>query len=143
MKVREIAIKDVHCTDPSADLSEVAAMMKRHNVGAIPICEGNKLVGIITDRDLVVTCMAAGMEPQKCQAREFMTSNPITIGPDMEIEDAARLMAREQIHRLPVIEDGKIIGMITLGDVSTALTGQDSLVAQTLRRISTATHALI
>lgn len=143
MKVKDVGIKDVHCANPSMSFSEIASMMKRHNVGVIPVCEGKKLMGMLTDRDLVISCMAADMNPKECKAREFMTSNPITVAPDTNLEEAARIMGQEQIHRLPVIEAGNLVGMISLGDVSMALSDDDRLVADTLRKISTPTHAVI
>lgn len=142
MKVRDIGMKEVHCASPAMNLSEVASLMKRHNVGVIPVCEGNNLLGILTDRDLVISCMAAEMNPKECKAREFMTSNPVTITPDTDLEDAAKIMGREQLHRLPILEGGNLVGMISLGDVSMALSNDD-LVAETLRKISTPTHAVI
>lgn len=140
MKVRDIGIKEVHRASPSMSLSEIASMMKRHNVGVIPVCQGNQLLGVLTDRDLVITCMAADMNPKECKAREVMTSNPVTVTPDTDLEEAARIMGPEQIHRLPVVDAGNLVGMISLGDISMALAGNDSLVAETLRRISTPTH---
>lgn len=143
MKVKDIGIKEVHYATPSMSLSEIASMMKRHNIGVLPVCEGKKLVGVLTDRDLVVSCMAADRNPKECKAREFMTSNPITVTPDTDLEEAARIMGREQIHRLAVVEAGRLVGMISLGDISLALSGSDSLVAETLRKISTPTHASV
>ncbi|MBI4268022.1 MAG: CBS domain-containing protein [Chloroflexi bacterium] len=140
MKVGDIGIKDLHCANPSMNLSEIAAMMKRHNVGVIPVCDGEKLLGVLTDRDMVISCMAADRSPRECKARDFMTANPITVSPDTELEEAARLMGREQIHRLPVVEGGNLVGMISLGDISMALLDDDSLVANVLRQISTPTH---
>lgn len=141
MKVKDIGIKDVHCAEPSTKLNEVASMMKRHNVGVIPVCAGKKLLGMVTDRDLVTTCMAADMNPKECSAREFMTSSPISVTPDMDIEEAAKIMGREQIHRLPVLEGENLVGILSLGDISMALSGNDSLVAETLRKISMPTYA--
>ncbi len=142
MNVKDVGMKDVHCADPLMSLSEVASLMKRHNVGVIPVCEGRELLGILTDRDLVITCMAAEMNPQECKAREFMTSNPVTVTPETDLEEAARIMGQEQIHRLPVVEAGNLVGMISLGDLSIALSGDDSLVSETLRKISSPTHSV-
>lgn len=144
MKVKEIGIKQMHCAHPSESLSEIASMMTRHDVGIIPVCEGKKLLGIMTDRDIVVKCMASAyVNPKECTAREIMTSNLITVTPDTDLEEAARIMAREQIHRLPVVEAGNLVGMISLGDISMALADNDRLVAETLRKISMPTHAKV
>lgn len=139
MKVRDIGIKEVHCASPSMDLSEVASMMKRHNIGVVPVCEGKKILGILTDRDLVISCMAADMNPKECNAREFMTANPVAVTPDTDLEEAARIMGREQLRRLVVVEDGNLVGMISIGDVAMTL-DDDSLIAETLRKVSSATH---
>jgi len=143
MKVRDIGIKDVHCANPSMTLSDIASMMKRHNVGVIPVCEGKKLMGILTDRDLVINCMANDMNPKECKAREFMNSNPITVTPDTNLEEAESIMSQKQIRRLPVVEAGNLVGIISLGDVSIAISGDDSLVANTLRKISAPAHAVV
>jgi CBS domain-containing protein len=136
MRISDIAIKEVFCAKPDNSLNDIATMMRRHNVGVIPVCEGTKLVGIITDRDMVIGCMSAGMDSTKCKAKEFMTSNPVFVNPDTDIEEAARIMGKEQVHRLPVVDNGKVVGLISLGDVSIALMKNANLIADTLRRIS-------
>jgi CBS domain-containing protein len=142
MKVKDIAMKETYCASPTMSLIEIATMMKRHGVGAMPVCEGDKLVGIITDRDIVVSCIAASMDASACQAKEFMTSKPVTIAPDMDVTEAARIMSKEQVRRLPVVEKGRLVGMLSLGDIAVALQGNDRLIAETLRRISTPTQAV-
>ncbi len=142
MKVRDIGIKEIYCVTPTMNLNEIATMMKRHGVGAMPVCDGDKLVGMITDRDIVVSCVAAGMNAAACQAKEFMTSNPVTVTPDSDLEEATRVMAREQVRRLPVVEEGCLVGMLSLGDIAMVLPGNDRLVAETLRKISTPTQAV-
>lgn len=136
MRISDIGIKEVFCATPDNKLSNIATMMKRHNVGVIPVCEGTKLVGIVTDRDMVIGCMAAGMDSTKCKAKEFMTFNPVSVTPDTDLEEVARLMGREQVHRLPVVENGKLVGLISLSDISIALMKNDFLIADTLRKIS-------
>ena len=137
MKVRDIGIKEIYCATPTMSLIEIASMMKRHGVGAMPVCDGDKLIGMITDRDIVVSCVAAGMYAGTCQAKEFMTSKPITVTPETDLEEATRVMAKEQVRRLPVVEEGRLVGMLSLGDIAIALAGNDSLVAETLRKVST------
>lgn len=142
MKVRDIGMKEIYWATPTMSLNEIASMMKRHGVGAMPVCDGDKLVGMITDRDIVVSCVSAGMDAGVCQAKEFMTSSPITVTPETDLEEAARVMAKEQVRRLPVVEEGCLVGMLSLGDIAVALPGNDSLVAETLRKISTPTQAV-
>jgi len=135
MKVREIMSTEVYCALPSDTVADVAQQMKRHNIGAVPVCERDKLVGIITDRDLVIECVAAGLDPRQCQVSQFMTAHPISLSPDTELKDAAEIMAKEQIRRLPVVENSRLVGIISLGDVACNLE-DDRQVASTLRRIS-------
>lgn len=142
MKVKDIAMKETYCASPIMSVTEMATVMKRHGIGAMPVCEGDRLVGMITDRDIVVSCITAGMDASACRANEFMTSIPGTIAPDMDIDEAARIMSKEQVRRLPVVEEGCLVGMLSLGDIAVALQGNDRLVAEALRKISTPTQAI-
>jgi CBS domain-containing protein len=135
MKVKDISIKEVYYTTPDTNINEAASMMKRHGVGILPVCEGGRLLGMLTDRDIVIGCVAAGMDTKDCQVREFMTSDVVKLNPDMNIEEAAEIMGKEQVRRLPVVEDGCLRGMISLGDISLA-SENDIIVAETLRDIS-------
>jgi CBS domain-containing protein len=142
MKVRDIGMKEVHCADSAMDLNEVAAMMKRHNIGVVPVCEGGKLLGMLTDRDLVVSCMASDMDPKECTAREYMTAKPVSVTPDTDLEEAAKIMGKEQLRRLAVVENGNLVGMVSLGDIAMNL-DDDFLVAEMLRKVSSATHMMM
>jgi len=94
-------------------------MMRDENVGAIPVLgEDEELAGIVTDRDIVVRAIAEGQDPAECTAEDILSEELHTIEQDADIEAAADLMARHKIRRLPVVEDGTIIGMISLGDIS-------------------------
>jgi CBS domain-containing protein len=118
------------------DTVQLAAQeMKLHNVGALPVCEENVLFGIITDRDIAVECVATGNNPIECLVRDYMTANPVCIGPDAGTEEALEIMGREQVRRLCVMEDGRFIGIISLGDLAVqALEAQN--LARALARIS-------
>ena len=140
MKVKDISLKEVHFAAPTTTINEAASMMKRHGVGVLPICENGRLLGMLTDRDIVIGCVAAGMDTKECQVKEFMTSEPVVIVPNMDIEEAAEIMGKEQVRRLPVAEGGNLLGMLSLGDIATAL-DNDDLIANTLRRISTPSQA--
>ena len=106
MKVRDIMTSEgLASASLDTTLEEIASMMKEHDVGAIPIVdEDEKLAGIITDRDIVVRAIADGQEPSSCTAEDILSEQLQTIGQDAEIEEAADLMARHKIRRLPVVE---------------------------------------
>ena len=99
---------------------EVAARTLTHyNIGVLPVCDNDgKLCGLVTDRDLVTRCMASGKTPAQTTIREIMTNQITSVQPDMEIGVAAHLMGRQQIRRLPVVENGKLCGMVSLGDLA-------------------------
>lgn len=141
MKVRDVATKDVYCISPNSTVSDAAAMMKRHGVGVLPVCNGNKVEGLITDRDIVIEAIAAGVNPADRLIKDFMTANPVTVQADLELEDAARIMGREQVRRLPVLEGNNMVGFLSLGDISMSLISNPGLVAETLRKISMPTMA--
>ena len=136
MKVSEIALKEVYCIDPTATVSEAASMMKRHGVGALPVCSGDHLVGMITDRDMVISCVAASLNPAACRVNEVMTAEPLVVGPEADVEDAARVMAEEQVRRIPVADGDTVVGMLSLGDLARTLVTNDALVAGVLREVS-------
>ena len=94
-------------------------------------------------RDIVVSCVAVGMDTVACQVKEFMTSNPITVTPESDLEEAARVMAKEQVRRLPVAEEGCPVGMLSSGDIALTLQGNDNLVAETMRKIFRATQVIL
>ncbi|MBI2864661.1 MAG: CBS domain-containing protein [Chloroflexi bacterium] len=141
MYVRDIMVTEFHCASPGEKLSDIAQAMKRHNVGAIPVCDNGRLIGIITDRDIAIECASSGLDPQKCEVKEFMTVSPLAVHPGLDLREAAELMGREQVRRLPVVEGGKLVGMISLGDLAFHL-GDDAAVADLLRRISTPIRAM-
>lgn len=114
-KIRDIMTDDVECCTLLDNVYEVAVKMKEQDVGAIPIVDQDKLVGMITDRDIVLRCIAE-KHPASSKVEEIMSDNLITISPDASSRDAVRLMAEHQIRRLPVVEGGKFIGIVSLGD---------------------------
>lgn len=119
MKVRDIMSKNVAYVNPMSNVVEAAQLMQKHNVGSIPVCDQNGIQGILTDRDIIVRNIAHGKNPYETQVKDVMTSSVSTVTPDMEVEDAARIMAEQQVRRLPVVENNMVIGMISLGDFAT------------------------
>ena len=135
MKVREAMTPNPTCVRPNDGVQLAAQEMKLHNVGVLPVCDDGILFGVITDRDIAVECVATGNNPVDCLVRDYMTANPITIGPDEATDEAYNLMGREQVRRLCVMDDGKLIGIISLGDLAVqALDAQ--ILARTLAHIS-------
>ncbi len=119
MKLRDIMTNPVIRIHPEEAVSVAARMLEHNNIGAMPVCGSDgRLCGILTDRDIVTRCLAAGKAPQSTSVREIMSTRLYVGRPDMEVTVAAGLMGKEQIRRLPVMENGKLCGMVSLGDVA-------------------------
>jgi CBS domain-containing protein len=116
-----------------------ARMMRDEDVGSIPVTDEGSLAGIITDRDIAVRVVAEGIDPETATVGEFMSSNIITGHPEMSIEEAARLMGREQIRRLPVLDRNRLVGIVSLGDLALE-TPADEEVEEALEEISQPSH---
>ena len=119
MKVRDVMCHRVITVSPDESVEVAARTLYYYNVGALPVCNATgKLCGMVTDRDLVIRCMAAQRSPAKTKVRDVMTSRVLSVQPDMEVGVAAHLMGRQQVRRLPVTENGKVCGMVGLGDLA-------------------------
>ena len=134
MRAGEVMTRNVVTVRPDAMVREAARMMDELNVGALPVCDGKRLVGIITDRDIVVRSTADGMRPDATPVHTVMTDEVCWCFENDSVEQIEDAMARRQIRRMPVVDQGKrLVGMITLGDLATdRAPGTD----RTLRRIS-------
>ena len=119
MKVRELMSGTVIDIGSEETVEVAARMLMHYNVGVLPVRGKNgTLCGMVTDRDIVTRCLASGRNPQDTRVREVMTSRLYTASPDMEVSVAAHLMGRQQIRRLPVLENGKVCGILSLGDLA-------------------------
>ena len=119
MKVQEVMTQTVIRISPEESAAVAARTLTHYNIGALPVCGGDgRLCGVLTDRDIVTRCLAAGQQPEKTLVRSIMTNNVVSVRPDMDLGVAASLMARRQVRRLPVVENGNLCGMISLGDLS-------------------------
>lgn len=132
MKVKEIMTKNVIGVGPDETVEVAARTLERYNVGVLPVCGSNgKLYGMVTDRDLVIRCLASGMRPDQTKVRQVMTGQVTSVDAEMEVSVAAHLMGRRQIRRLPVTENGRLCGMLSLGDMAvrddTAMDAADAL----------------
>ncbi|AGC69659.1 cystathionine beta-synthase domain-containing protein [Thermoclostridium stercorarium subsp. stercorarium DSM 8532] len=128
MKVRDVMTKSVVTVSPDTTIKEVAELMQKHNVGAIPVVDQSGLKGIVTDRDLVVRNIASGKDPFSTPVREIMTSQVATVSPDDDVQSVTKIMASKQVRRVPVVENQQLIGMLSLGDIAT--TGKPELTVE-------------
>ncbi|AKP47611.1 MULTISPECIES: CBS domain-containing protein [Bacillus] len=116
MKVRDIMSSNIESCSSQDSLQTVASKMKQLNIGALPVVENGQVTGMITDRD--VTIRAVADDNANKNVEQVMTHNVVSVSPDASVEEAAQLMAQHQIRRLPVVENGQIVGMVALGDLS-------------------------
>lgn len=118
MELKDIMSGDVEYVSKDTTVDEAARIMKNYNVGSIPVCDGDKLVGILTDRDIVLRSTAKGDNAQNLKCEDIMSSNPVSGSSSMDVHEAARIMSDNQIRRLPVVDNGKLVGIVSLGDIA-------------------------
>jgi len=135
MKVKQAMHKGVWWVDPATSVETLARLMRGHDIGAIPIGENDRLIGMVTDRDIVCRCIAAGLDPNTATARDVMSEGIVFCLEKQELDDAARLMEMKQVRRLPVINGKKrMTGMLSLGDVYNA--GPPHLSGEVMQSVS-------
>lgn len=119
MKVKHLMTNSVIRIGEEETVSVAARALAHYNIGMLPVCSADgKVSGVLTDRDIVTRCLAAGRVPEKTSVREVMTGQVLTVEPDLDAGAAAHLMGRQQIRRLPVVENGKLCGVLSLGDLA-------------------------
>ena len=119
MKLRDVMTNPVVRIHPDETVAVAARTLTHYNIGVLPVCGNDgRICGLVTDRDLVTRCLASGRSPATTAVREVMTNKVIAAEPDMDAAAAAGLMGREQIRRLPVLENGRLCGMVSLGDLA-------------------------
>ena len=122
MKVKDMMHKGAEYVAPNAKLQVIAKKMRDHDIGAIPVCEGGKTIGMVTDRDIAVRALANGKDLSKLEAKDVMSKDVIFCRDSEEAEDAIRIMEDNKVRRLPVLNEAKkLVGMVSLGDISHAL----------------------
>lgn len=134
MKTKEIMTKAPACCSPDTKLDAVAKLMLEHDCGEIPICDGTKLVGVITDRDIAVRGFAAGKNPLDTPVSSIMSGQPFTVDENSEIEAALELMENHQLRRVPVTREGKVVGIVSQADLVSIL--PSTKVVELLRAVS-------
>ena len=118
MKVRDVMTSSVDWVTPDTSVVKVAQLMKKDDVGSIPICKENRLIGMITDRDIVLKVVATGGNTNNISAKDIMNTDIISVSADQDVHEAANLMSKYQIRRLPVLETGKLVGILAIGDLA-------------------------
>lgn len=119
MKVKDAMHKGVEWVPPSTPVADLAKKMREHDIGSIPVGENDKLIGMVTDRDIVCRGVGNGKDLSKLTARDVMTPNIVWCHADEDLDDATRIMETKKIRRLPVIDKNKrMVGMLSLGDIS-------------------------
>jgi CBS domain-containing protein len=129
--------RDVHVIGPETSLRHAAQKMKSWDVGSLPVCQNEKLIGLITDRDITVRAVAAGKSPDACPVSDAMSGDLIYCYEDEDVERAVKLMEEKQIRRLPVMDrNDRLVGVVSLGDLATRQR-DDRLSGQVLEQVST------
>ena len=133
--IREVMTANPSSVEPSTPVAQVAQLMQQENVGSVPIVEGGKLVGTITDRDITIRIVAEGKDPQATTVGEVASRDLVTVDPQQNLDEALRLMAQHQVRRLPVVEeDGRLVGIVAQADVATEAPPEQA--GQTVEQIS-------
>jgi CBS domain-containing protein len=136
MNAKDLMTERVECIGPAASLEEAATMMKSLDVGALPVCDIDHLIGMITDRDIAVRSAAEGQDPKLDTVRDVMTPHVIYCFDDQDVSEVGQLMHDKQIRRIPVLNrDKRLVGMISLGDLALQM-DDEHLSAEALKGIS-------
>jgi CBS domain-containing protein len=140
MLLKDIMTRDVEVIRPDASLQEAAERMRALDVGPLPVCDGERLVGMITDRDLTVRATAEGKDPATTQVRDVMTADVHYCFEDQDVNEAARMMQERQVRRLLVLNrDKRLAGIVSLGDLAVE-TDDEDLSGETLEAVSEPSH---
>lgn len=136
MKISEIMTSSVEIIHPDARLVEAAQKMKSLDVGSLPVCDGDRLKGMLTDRDITIRAVAEGQDPNEITVQDVMTPEVVYCYEDQDVEEAAHLMGQKQIRRLPILNRHKrLVGILALGDVSVEY-HNDGTTEEALEKIS-------
>jgi CBS domain-containing protein len=124
--VREVMTPKVQSVSGDKPLVEAARMMKAQDVGSLPVVEGGRLVGTLTDRDIVLRAVAEGADMKAVQVSDIASHKPVTVSPDQDLDEVLSLMARHRVRRLPVVENGALVGIVAQADVALEATEKDT-----------------
>jgi CBS domain-containing protein len=135
MLVRHAMTESPKTAKPDMTAADAAALMKQFDVGAVPVADKGSLLGLVTDRDLVIRVLANRQDPQTVKLGDILTRSPATVTPDTQLSEARDLMAQHRVRRLPVVKGDELVGILSLGDVALA-SASERAVGETLEQIS-------
>lgn len=136
MKVSQLMNPTVVTVSSNETAAFASSLLARHNLGALPVCSADGTIrGMVTDRDIVLRCIASDNDPWDTPLRDIMSRGVVTASPEDSVDTVAELMARSQVRRLPVVRDNKIVGIVSLGDLATSGEGATEA-SRALREIS-------
>ena len=118
MKVKDIMTRNVAYVKPDATVFDAASLMQQYNVGSVPVCDQNGVVGIVTDRDIVVRNISKGSDPRSTPVSSIMTTNVTTVSPDTDVGTLGAIMSEKQVRRVPVVDNNNLVGIVALGDLA-------------------------
>jgi CBS domain-containing protein len=116
--VQEVMTSNPTSVEANSPVIDAARIMKQEDVGIVPVVEGDRLAGTVTDRDIALRVVAEGKDPQSTSVREIASTDLVTVDPQQDLDEALRLMASHQVRRLPVVEGGRLVGIVAQADVA-------------------------
>jgi len=140
MKAQDIMTRNPDTASPATYVADVARMMRDLDVGIVPVLDGDKLLGVITDRDITIRVTAEGLNPYDTSVQPFVSPNPVTVSPGDDIDKVRKLMADKQIRRVLVTDKDRLVGVISIGDVAIKEKSADTKVGEALQEISEPTN---
>jgi CBS domain-containing protein len=140
MKLKDIMTKEVEVVHPDSSLKDAAQKMRIRDIGFLPVCDGDRVLGVVTDRDIILRATAEGTDPNTSIGQQYVTSPAVYCFDDQDVEDAAKLMEDHQIRRVIVLsrENDRLVGVVSLGDIATSGTPKTS--AKVLESVSEPTN---
>ena len=134
MQVREIMTTRIISVSPGSTVKDAALLMNKNNIGAVPVVDGGSVSGMLTDRDIVMRCVAENRDAGKLKVSDICSQGAVSVKPEQNVSEAMNLMSSEQVRRLPVVENGKMVGMLSFADIAREKSGME--LAEAISEIS-------
>lgn len=134
MQIRELMTTRIVSIDPAASVKDAALLMNKNNIGAVPVVENGSVRGMLTDRDIVLRCVAENKDALNTKVSDICSGGAVSVSPAQSINDALHIMSTEQVRRLPVMDEGRLVGMLSIADIAREKSGME--MAETISEIS-------